>query len=34
MTLALIRLETEGFALRGRFTDPDRAARSSAPGGC
>ncbi|MGH3149150.1 MAG: Lhr family ATP-dependent helicase, partial [Streptosporangiaceae bacterium] len=24
VTLALIRLETEGFALRGRFTDPDR----------
>jgi ATP-dependent Lhr-like helicase len=23
VTLALIRLETEGFALRGRFTDPD-----------
>ena len=23
MTLALIRLENEGFALRGRFTDPD-----------
>ena len=25
VTLALIRLETEGFALRGRFTDPDGA---------
>ncbi len=23
VTLALVRLETEGFALRGRFTDPD-----------
>src|SRR4029077_4456737 len=23
VTMALIRLETEGFALRGRFTDPD-----------
>jgi ATP-dependent Lhr-like helicase len=26
VTLALIRLENEGFALRGRFTDPDMAA--------
>ena len=26
ISLALIRLETEGFALRGRFTDPDGAA--------
>ena len=26
MSLALIRLETEGFALRGRFTDPDGTA--------
>jgi ATP-dependent Lhr-like helicase len=25
VTMALIRLETEGFALRGRFTDPDGA---------
>jgi ATP-dependent Lhr-like helicase len=25
VSLALIRLETEGFALRGRFTDPDAA---------
>jgi ATP-dependent Lhr-like helicase len=25
VTLALVRLETEGFALRGRFTDPDTA---------
>jgi len=25
VSLALIRLETEGFALRGRFTDPDTA---------
>ena len=33
VNLALIRLETEGFALRGRFTDPD-GARSGAPGGC
>jgi ATP-dependent Lhr-like helicase len=26
VSLALIRLETEGFALRGRFTDPDGAS--------
>ena len=26
VSLALVRLETEGFALRGRFTDPDTAA--------
>jgi len=26
VSLALIRLETEGFALRGRFTDPDMAS--------
>ena len=23
VSLALVRLETEGFALRGRFSDPD-----------
>ena len=32
--LALVRLETEGFALRGRFTDPDGLRRSGARGGC
>ena len=34
VSLALVRLETEGFALRGRFSDPDGARRSGARGGC
>ena len=34
VSLALVRLETEGFALRGRFSDPDGARRNGARGGC